>query len=97
MIAPQLAEPVEGVQVCTDSNVGLHVTVDGHRARLAILDEDGRLVASGDSVEGAVQEAVVTGYQRFLESQGWLRVVVHVPHEAGPIKGGRRSNAKAGE
>ncbi|WP_363800052.1 hypothetical protein ABU614_08555 [Lysobacter firmicutimachus] len=56
---------------------GLSVrTNDGRRATLAVVDADGRVIASGRDVEHAAWEAAVKAYRDFLVGQGHLRTLV---------------------
>ncbi|WP_430542176.1 hypothetical protein [Xanthomonas sacchari] len=49
-------------------------TADGRRARLAVVDDEGIVVASGAAIERAAFEAAVLAYRNFLQGQGHLRV-----------------------
>ncbi len=62
---------------------GLSVTTaDGRRARLAVVDDEGIVVASGAAIERAAFEAAVLAYRNFLQGQGHLRVHARAP---GPL------------
>jgi len=56
------------------SHEGLRVTVDGKPARLAILSEDGRIIAVGEQVANEVEAVALNCYRNFLKGQGYLRV-----------------------
>ncbi|ROU09490.1 hypothetical protein D9T17_01015 [Lysobacter enzymogenes] len=59
---------------------GLSVTtIDGRRATLAVIDSDGRVIASGRNVELAAWEAAVKAYRDFLMGRGHLRTLVKPP------------------
>jgi hypothetical protein len=49
-------------------------TVDGKAARLAILTDDGRVIASGNQVAKEVEAVALNSYRNFLKGQGYLRV-----------------------
>lgn len=54
---------------------GLSVhTIDGRRARLAIVDDDGKVIEAGPGVEREAWRVAVESYRNFLRGQGHLRV-----------------------
>lgn len=59
---------------------GLRVTTaDGRRAKLAVLDEDGNILAAGPDIERAAFEAAVLAYRNFLQAQGHIRIQIQPP------------------
>ncbi|WOB06563.1 hypothetical protein [Piscinibacter gummiphilus] len=74
MIGDQIIGRVAGVVVSSVAHVGLTVTVNGRPARLAIVAEDGRVVASGDDVAKEVEAVAVNSYRNLIKGQGHLRV-----------------------
>ena len=50
MIGTQPVGTINGVVISAVSHEGLSVTVDGKAARLAILTDDGRVIAAGNQV-----------------------------------------------
>lgn len=74
MIGPQPIGTIDGVVISAVSHEGLRVTVDGKPARLAILGEDGRVIAIGDHVAKEAEAVAVNSYRNFLKGQGYLRV-----------------------
>jgi len=57
---------------------GLSVfTHDGKPARLAILDEDGKVIAEGKNVADAAYHTSVEAYRQMLEDKGHIRVYTH--------------------
>jgi len=64
-----------GVVISTVSHEGLTVTVDGRPARLAIVTEDGQVIAAGAEVAREAEAVAVACYRRFLAGKGWLRTL----------------------
>lgn len=60
------AVPWEGLQVAT---------VDGRHATLAIVDDDGRIIESGQSVLEEAWNVAVLAYRNFLIGEGRIRVI----------------------
>jgi hypothetical protein len=57
------------------SHAGLRITTaDGRPARLAIIDDDGELVAAGPDVAAAAWNVAIASYRQFLIGRGHLRV-----------------------
>ena len=74
MIGTQPVGPISGVVISAVSHEGLSVTVDGKPARLAILTDDGRVIAVGDQVAKEAEAVALNSYRNFLKGQGYLRV-----------------------
>lgn len=74
MIGPQPVGAINGVVISAVSHEGLRVTVDGKPARLAILSEDGRVIAVGEQVAKEAEAVALNSYRNFLKGQGYLRV-----------------------
>lgn len=54
---------------------GLTVTTrDGRRARLAVIDEDGKVIEAGPQVAEAAWNVAIASYRNFLRGRGYLRV-----------------------
>jgi len=75
MIGDQPVGALEGVVISAVSHEGLSVMVDGRPARLAILNEDGDIVAAGAEVAREAEAVAVNSYRQFLKGQGFLRVL----------------------
>lgn len=78
MIGAQPEGAITGVVITAVSHEGLKVTVNGKPARLAILSEDGRVIAEGDDVAREAEAVALNCYRNFLQGQGHLRVHAEV-------------------
>lgn len=74
MIGEQRTGAIEGVVISAVSHEGLTVTVDGKPARLAIVTDDGEVIAVGKEVAREAAAVAVNNYRGFLKGQGHLRV-----------------------
>lgn len=74
MIGTQPEGRIQGVIISAVSHQGLSVTVDGKPARLAILAEDGSIIAAGDAVAREAEAVALNCYRNFLKGKGFLRV-----------------------
>lgn len=74
MIGTQPEGNIPGVVISAVSHEGLSVTVNGRPGRLAILGEDGQIIAQGDQVAKETEAVALNCYRNFLKGQGWLRV-----------------------
>ena len=74
MIGHQRTGAIAGVVITAVTHEGLRVTVDGKPARLAIVTDDGTVVAAGDQVAREAEATAVNCYRNFLQGQGHLRV-----------------------
>ncbi len=84
MIGTQPEGAIDGVVISAVSHEGLRVTVNGKPARLAILTDDGQVIAAGDQVAREAEAVALNCYRNFLKGQGFLRV------NSEPIIGSRR-------
>lgn len=75
MIGTQPIGGIDGVVISAVAHEGLVVTVDGRPARLAIVAEDGQLIAVGDQVAREAEAVAVNSYRSLLQGKGFLRVV----------------------
>lgn len=75
MIGTQPTGAIEGVIISAVSHEGLTVTVDGKPARLAIVTDDGHVIAAGDQVAREAEAVAVNSYREFLQGKGFLRVL----------------------
>lgn len=74
MIGTQPVGTISGVVISAVSHEGLSVTVNGKPARLAILTDDGQIIAAGDNVAKEAEAVALNCYRNFLKGQGYLRV-----------------------
>lgn len=75
MIGTQPEGAIKGVVISAVAHEQLRVTVDGKPARLAIITDDGQIVAQGDVVARETRSVAVNCYRSFLKGQGFLRVL----------------------
>lgn len=61
-------------------------TTDGRKARLAIIDEDGNILASGRPVERECWNVVLQVHSNFLAGRGYLTVHSTPPGLPHPAK-----------
>ena len=85
MIGTQPTGNVPGVVISAVAHEGLTVTVDGKPARLAVVSEDGTIIAAGRDVAYEAQCVAVNLYREFLKGNGHLRVL------SAPISDERRA------
>lgn len=75
MIGEQNTGAINGVVISAVSHEGLRVTVNGKPARLAIIMEDGTVVATGEPVAREAEAVAINSYRNLLQGQGYLRVI----------------------
>lgn len=75
MIGHQPTGRLPGVVITAVTHEGLRVTIDGRPASLAILSDDGAVVASGDQVAREALAVAVNCYRQTLQGRGHLRVI----------------------
>lgn len=74
MIGTQPVGAIEGVVISAVTHEGLSVTVDGKPARLAIVTDDGRIVAAGAEVAREAEAVAINSFRAFWQGKGFLRV-----------------------
>lgn len=75
MIGTQPTGTIDGVVISAVSHEGLVVTVNGKPAKLAIVTDDGQVIAAGDDVAREAEAVAVNCYRGFLKGKGFLRVL----------------------
>ncbi|KAB7773695.1 hypothetical protein RAB70_17655 [Xanthomonas sontii] len=73
MIGNQRTGRLPGVVMHATSHEGLVVDVDGKRARLAIIDADGKVIAAGAEVASEAEAVALNNYRNMLQGKGFLR------------------------
>ena len=84
MIGTQPTGAIASVVISAVSHEGLSVTVNGRPARLAVVAEDGTVIAAGPLVAREAEAVAINNYRAFLKGKGFLRVLGN-PIEASPI------------
>ena len=74
LLGDQKIGRVPGVEVSA-SHSGIRVTVNGKPAKLAIICEDGHIMAAGDDVAKEAFAVAVNAYRNFLRGEGHLRTL----------------------
>lgn len=75
MIGTQPTGAIQGVVISKVAHEGLRVTVDGKPARLAVIDDEGRIISAGTMVAREANAVAVNSYRQFLQGEGHLRVL----------------------
>ena len=74
MLGEQATGAIEGVYIHTVSHEPPKATFHGKPAQLAIITEDGQIIAAGASVAQELEAAIVSCYRNTLKGLGHLRV-----------------------
>ncbi len=75
MIGTQPTGAIAGVVISAVAHEGLTVSVDGKPARLAIISDDGSIIAIGPQVAREAEATAINNYRAFLKGEGHLRVL----------------------
>lgn len=75
MIGDQPTGHIDGVQITAVSHEGLTVMVNGKPARLAIISEDGQIIAAGADVAREAEAVAVNSYRNMRKGMGFIRVL----------------------
>lgn len=75
MIGTQPTGAIDGVVISAVAHEGLTVMVNGRPAQLAVVLDDGTVVAAGSDVSREVRSVAVNCYRQMLQGQGHLRVL----------------------
>lgn len=75
MIGTQPTGAIDGVQISAVSHEGLSVSINGRPGRLAIITEDGEIIAAGKEVSSEAAAVAINCYRNFLQGKGFLRVL----------------------
>lgn len=75
MIGTQPTGTLQGIFIYATSHEGLHVLADGKPARLAIVDDNGQVIASGDDVAREAEAVALNNFRNTLMGKGYLRTL----------------------
>lgn len=75
MIGTQPTGTLPGIVICATSHEGLQVMVDGKRARLAIVDDGGHVLAAGDDVAREAEAVALNNFRNTMMGKGFLRTL----------------------
>lgn len=75
MIGQQPTGALPGVVISAVSHEGLSVTVNGKPARLAVVTDDGQVIAAGGAVAREAEAVAINCYRQTLQGKGYLRVL----------------------
>lgn len=84
MIGTPITNQLPGVAISGVAHEGLSVTAGGRPARLAVIDENGRVIAAGPEVAREAWNVTLKCYRNFLKGQGHLRVHSGPPADSRP-------------
>lgn len=73
MIGIKQTGAIPGAVISAVAHEGLTVTVNGRPARLAIVTEDGQIVASGPEVAREAKAVACSSLENLWKGKGWLR------------------------
>ncbi len=68
-------QPIDGVVISAVSHEGLSVTVGGRPAQLAVVTDDGKVIAAGQAVAREAEAVAVNSYKHTMAGKGYLRVL----------------------
>jgi hypothetical protein len=74
VIGTQPTGAIEGVVISMVAHEGLTVTAHGKPAHLAIVSDDGRIIAVGNDVAREAEAVAINSYRQLLIGKGHLRV-----------------------
>ena len=94
MIGNREQGAIQGAVISAVSHEGLSVTFNGKPARLAIVGDDGQVIASGPQVAKEAEAVAVNAYRGLLKLQGHIRVVGSPIEAEGAIQGPGRHRRK---
>lgn len=100
MIGNQPTGGIAGVVISAVAHEGLTVEVDGKHAQLAIVTDDGQIIAVGEEVAREAEAVAINSYRSFLQGKGFLRVLSKpiepsAPGGEAPRRLGRRPKREA--
>lgn len=75
MISPQTTGTLPGVVITATIHEGLKVTANGKPARLAVITDDGEVVAAGPEVAREARSVAINLFRNALIGQGHMKVL----------------------
>lgn len=75
MIGTLTTGAIPGVHIQSVVHEGLTVTINGRPGTLAILDEAGTIIATGNNVAQEAEAVAINCYKNMLRGQGHLRIL----------------------
>ncbi|MCE1193257.1 MAG: hypothetical protein LWW96_14010 [Acidovorax sp.] len=75
MIGEQPTGALPGIVICATSHEGLQVFANGRRVRLAIIDDDGSVLAAGDDVAREAEAVALNNFRATMIGKGFLRTL----------------------
>lgn len=72
MIGPMPTGRIAGVDITATPHGGLSATVHGRPARIALVDDDGHVLAAGKDLADEVEGVAVNAYRQVLTGHGAL-------------------------
>jgi hypothetical protein len=70
MIGTHTTGRISGVEIKARSFEGLRITANGRPARLAIIDDNGHVIAAGPEVANEAEAAAINGWRAVLRGEG---------------------------
>jgi hypothetical protein len=75
MITPPEIGTIPGAEISAVAHEGFTVRLpDGRHARLAVVDDDGQVIAAGAEVEREAWAVAAAAWRNFLIGRGFMRV-----------------------
>lgn len=75
MIGTQITGAIPGIIISATSHDGLSVLVNGKPALLAVISDDGQVIAAGADVAREAEAVALNNYRNTLKGQGYLRTL----------------------
>lgn len=75
MIGTQRTGTLPGIVICATSHEGLQVLVDGKPARLAVVDDCGKVIAAGEDVAREAEAVALNNFRNAMMGRGYLRSI----------------------
>lgn len=82
MIGQQRTGNLPGIVIWATSHQGLQVMVAGQRGALAVVDPEGRVLASGEEVAREAEAVALNNFKNTMRGKGYLKTI---GKELGPL------------